>query len=390
MKVLHVIPSISFNRGGPSFAIRAMTRELVRQGVAVEIATTDDDGPQARMAVSLEKPSCENGVTIRYFRRETGFYTVSSPFARWLNKHARDYDVIHIHALFSYTSVIAGRIARRQKVPYIVRPLGVLNRWGMENRRKHLKALSFRFLDKPVAQNAALIHYTSEAEKRAAELSGISAPSIVLPLGLDLEEFAHLPPREEAWRKWLLLRERPVILFLSRIDPIKGLDLLLPAFLQVLAEYPNAILFIGGTGEENFVASLKARAQDLGIAEKIIWAGFVKGHDKLLALVAADVFVLPSYSENFGIAAAEALGAGLPVVISDQVGFAPDVVQTQAGKVTACDESEIAAALSELLGNEGERRVLGERGKQLAHEKYSIAANTRQLRSHYERIQQSI
>src|SRR5207302_2043641 len=102
----------------------------------------------------------------------------------WLSEKASNYDLIHVHAVFSYTSVCAGKIARRNGIPYIVRPLGVLNRWGMRNRRRLVKSLSFRLLEKPLLNNAAAIHYTSEQERIEAEELGVAAPSFVAPLGL--------------------------------------------------------------------------------------------------------------------------------------------------------------------------------------------------------------
>src|SRR5262249_40241299 len=144
-----------------------------------------------------------------------------------------DYDAIHIHALFSHTSVCAARIARQRKVPFIVRPLGVLNRWGMENRRPWLKQFSFRFIEKPLLRRAAVMHYTSEQERREAEAAGVTAPAFVCPLGLDLTPFQNLPSPDLFLKRWPSAANRNVVLFLSRLDQKKGLTLLLDAFAQI-------------------------------------------------------------------------------------------------------------------------------------------------------------
>lgn len=389
MKVLHVIPSVSPARGGPSFAIESMTRHLARLGLEVEIATTDDDGAMARLDVPLNQPVMRDGVMIRYFERQSRFYGYSRPLTHWLEQRVRDYDLVHIHALFSHTSTAAGLIARRRGVPYIVRPLGVLNRWGMQNRRRLLKSLSFRLLDKRVLDGASLVHYTSESEKEEAEAAGVTTQSIVLPLGIDTEQFENIPARDQARGalesqfKTSAFGERPVILFLSRLDPKKGLDLLLPAFALLLRQHPNALLLIAGEGEASFVSILKAQATSLGIADAVTWMGFVAGQKKLMALGAADVFVLPSYSENFGIAAAEAMACGLPCVLSDQVGFAPLAAQEGAAIVVRCEVEPLSAALQQMIASSELRQQAGAAGARLARQHFSNEAMAHSLVESY-------
>ena len=126
MKVLHVIPSLGPLRGGPSHALLALSRELGQQGVSVQICTTDDNGP-SRLAVPLGEPTSWQGVTTWFFPRQTRFYTYSWPMTRWLARSARQYDLIHIHALFSYASLPAAFAGARQGVPYVVCPEGTLS-----------------------------------------------------------------------------------------------------------------------------------------------------------------------------------------------------------------------------------------------------------------------
>ena len=163
MRVLHVIPSLSPSQGGPSFALPAMARALSMQGVEVDVVTTDDDGPGKCLAgVALGQAVIREGFRVFYFPKQTEFYKVSLPLRRWLRAHVREYDVVHVHTVFSFATLAAGRAAARARVPFIVRPLGVLNRWGMVNRRRWLKSLSFRMLDKPVLDKAAALHFTSK------------------------------------------------------------------------------------------------------------------------------------------------------------------------------------------------------------------------------------
>src|SRR5207302_1269525 len=167
---------------------------------------------------------------------------------------------------------------------------------------------------------------------------------------------------------------RAIVLFLSRIDEKKGLDLLLAAFQRIRASRPEALLVIAGEGPATLVLQLKTDAARLGIAADVLWTGFVEGAAKDALLADADLFVLPSYSENFGIAVAEAMAAGLPVVVSDQVAVHTDVTRAGAGVVVACDVSALAGAVEQLLSDPPTRTEMGRNGRAFVSEHYSPAA----------------
>ena len=232
IRVLHVIPSVGPLRGGPSVTMRLTARGLARAGCEVHVATTDDDGP-GRLEVPLGVPVLDEGVTYRHFRRQTRFYGFSWPLTRWLARHVRDYDLVHAHALFSYATLPAAYCARQAGVPYVIRPLGVLNRWGITQRRPWLKRLSFPIVERRILAGADRIHFTSEQERTEAAELGVSQRGVVIPLGIDLDQFEELPARGWLRARAPHLDGRPVALFLSRIDPKKGLDLLLRALAVV-------------------------------------------------------------------------------------------------------------------------------------------------------------
>jgi glycosyltransferase involved in cell wall biosynthesis len=373
-KILHVIPSVGPQRGGPSVLMRTLARALSQAGMEVHVATTDDNGP-GRLRVPLGVPQQEDGATFWYFPRQTRFYTFSWPLTRWLARHVREFDLVHIHALFSYAALPAALLARRAGVPYIVRPLGTLNRWGIENRRPWLKKLSFRLLESRILASAAGIHYTSEQELVEAGELGVSAHPIVIPNAVEL------PVGQASWP--VPSAGCRVILFLSRIDRKKGLDLLLEAFVRVRSRCPDALLVLAGTGDPTWVTALKSTADRLGIAADVIWAGFLSGDDKWAALTSADVFVLPSYSENFGIALVEALACGCPVVLSDQVGIHREITRAEAGLVTPCRVEELATAILNVLTDAALRRRMSENGVRLARQQFSLEAVSRQLAAAY-------
>lgn len=378
LKVLHVIPSVAPSRGGPSVIIRTMTRGLSEAGLEVHIATTDDNG-HGRLTVPHGVPLVQQGVTYWYFRRQTHFYQFSWPLSRWLSRHMESYDLAHIHALFSYASIPAAYAARRWTVPYIIRPLGTLNRWGMQNRRRRLKKLSFHLIERRILAGAAGIHYTSEQERLEASELGINGRSTIVPLGVELGPIEALPSRGWLRARAPHLAQHILMLFLSRLDRKKGLDLLLRSFALVRTRRSDVTLVVAGSGEPGFEASLRQEAAALGIADNVFWAGFLAGQEKVAALADADLFVLPSYSENFGVSVVEAMASGLPVVVSDRVGIHREVASTGAGIVVPCDVEALADATLTLIADSGLRHQLGQRGRCLAYERFSVQAMTAAL-----------
>lgn len=382
-KVLHVIPSIAAVHGGPSLMVQLMAQGLSGAGIEVHIATTNDDGTGLR-AEPCGQPVVRDGLTWWYFERQTRFYKYSRPLSRWLAEHVTDYQVIHIHALFSHASVAAAYWAQRRGVPYMVRPLGTLNRWGMDNRRPWFKMLSFHFIESRILRNASLVHFTSEQERTEAALLNVPMRSAIIPNPVPETSRQASPLNFRSVHPELAGRE--IILFLSRLDRKKGLDLLLPAFALVHRRFPSAALALAGSGDQELARELHAKATEFGITADVFWLGFLQGDDKIAALAAADVFVLPSWSENFGIAVVEAMAAGCPVVVSDQVAIHNDIAGANAGLVVPCRVEELAEALCRMLEDRPGRVAMGLKGKCLTQTHYSLAAVTTKLVAAYEGI----
>jgi glycosyltransferase involved in cell wall biosynthesis len=381
IRVLHVIPSVASFRGGPSQVIRMVTEGLSECGLSAAVLTTDDDGIR-RLPVPLGEPVREGRVTYWYFPRQTRFYNCSLPLSSWLWRHVNEFHLLHIHTVFSYVSTAAALIARAKAVPYVVRPLGVLNRWGFENRKPVLKRLSFAAIDKHILRHAAAIQYTSEQEQIEAERLCPAARAVVLPNPVRM-------PAESPARADYGTAPQPLILFMSRLDEKKGLDLLIQAFARVRLRFPECRLVVAGSGEESVAKSLRLLAEREQVADAIDWVGFVSGAAKQQLLARASVFALPSYSENFGVAVVEAMAAGLPVVISDQIGIHPAITQGGAGLVTPCSVEPLAGALLKMLADPAAARVMGEHGHRVALSQFSIPVVSQKLVSLYQSILQS-
>ncbi len=380
LRVLHVISSMSRLRGGPSVSMHNMLKALRRRGIVAEVVATNDDGRDARLDIPLDRFVDVDGERVRYFPRQTTKYEFSAPMLRWLRTHIRRYDIVHTHGLFGFAPLAAAWCARAASVPYIMRPAGVLDTWGLRNKSRLVKALSLRLIEGPLLCSAAAVHFTTPLEQaRAAELSLPIRP-IVLPTGVDMdasaEELLAQPPDAPA------LDGKRMILYLARIHPIKRVDVLLRAY-AALDERRSAALVIAGDGDAGLVGHLKQLAAELGLGNDVHWIGFANGELKRWLLSRAALLVLPSASENFGMAVVEAMNAARPVIVTTGCGLADFVDRHGAGLVTDGSVEALLAAMAELLGNERRRVTMGEAGRAAAQRELSLDAFGARLESLY-------
>jgi glycosyltransferase involved in cell wall biosynthesis len=355
-------------------------QSLMALGLEVETATTDDDGPGRHRALPLAQRFVEEGGCRWYFRKDFEFYFVSWSLLRWLRREVPRFDVVYIHSLFCFPSIIAAWTASRARIPYVVRPLGVLNRYGVARHHPWLKRLSLRFVEGPVLRRAAAVHFTSVAERDEAMELGIRLKPVVIPLGVGAE------PSGDAQRLFERdprLTSAVRILFLSRIDPKKNLEGLIQA-LALLHHWGQQVrLIVAGDGEREYVASLKKLAASEGVSDQLLWLGYVAGRDKADALAAAQIFALPSYSENFGIAVIEALHAGLPCVLGSAVGVADSVRSAGAGTVVETNAASIAGGILRYLESSKLRASAAKAALALAQREYSVSEMGARLQQLY-------
>ncbi|MGF1496311.1 MAG: hormogonium polysaccharide biosynthesis glycosyltransferase HpsP [Elainellaceae cyanobacterium] len=380
LRVLQIVPSVSLVYGGPSQMVLGLSKALAVQGVEVTILTTDANGDagQPPLAVPLNCPIAQDGYQIWYFRcAPFRRYKFSAGLLSWLFRHASEFDVAHIHALFSPVSSLAAAIARTRHLPYILRPLGTLDPLDLQKKRQ-AKQLYAALLERANLAGAAALHFTSAQEAQTSHRFGIPTQDWILPLGVEpILSLTHPPTHS--------LTHPPTLLFLSRIAPKKGLDLLVPA-LEKLAEEGLGFRFVlagSNPQEPEYERQVGDRLQSSLLASRTTITGFVTGEAKQSLLHRADLFVLPSYYENFGIAVAEAMAAGIPVVISDQVHIWPEVEQAEAGWVVPCEVGALTAGLRLALQNGDERRRRGQNARNLAQTRYSWGAIAQDLIAHY-------
>jgi glycosyltransferase involved in cell wall biosynthesis len=333
--------------------------------------------------VPLDRPVEVNGVSIHYFpTRWPHRFAFSPPMMRRLRQTIQEFDLVHIHSLYVYPTLIAAHYARQFRVPYLIRPHGTLHPY-LRRRRRFRKALYHAAIERRNLDHAAAIHYTSIQEMRAAESVHLGARGIVIPLGIAPVEFANLPPRGKFRERHPQLRHKRLVVFLGRLTRVKGLDLLIPAVASVIRQIDDVHLVIAGPDDEGYGAVLSGLLAQAGIDKHTTRVGMLHGQEKLELLVDTDVWVLPSRMENFGMAVVEAMACGLPVVISDQVDIHHEVRSANAGLIVACKVDEIAAALARLLRNPSLGSALGGAARQLVKSRFGWEAVTDQLLTTY-------
>lgn len=370
MRVLHVIAGLPARGGGPTAAVVGMVAQSRILGLEAEVATTDSN-IWGNLSVPLGEKVIEQDVPRYYFRSPMlRRYGYSPGLARWLRTHIRAYDLLHIHGVFAHPTISAAASAWKADVPYIIRPCGELDAWPLRKNRI-LKRYYLRLVGRRILNQAEAVHAASAAEKVGIERLGVKTNVVTVPLGVEIPSVMELSSHGQFRKQYPELEGKKLILFLSRIDNIKGMDLLLPALKRVTEKRKDVILVIAGSGNPSFERQVRRWVADLGLDRFVMFCGFLDGHRKQAALRDADLFVLPSYHENFGIAAVEAMAAGLPVVISDQVGIHQEVRECEAGLVTRCDAGEVAEALLNVLEDDSLRRRMGENGRRLVQEKFT-------------------
>ena len=378
MRVLHIIPSAAPVDGGPNVAVRAIARGLVRHGIDVTVATTNASGRRS-LDVPVDTPVIDDGVVFRYFARSVpGSWKFSWPMTRWLWANAGSYDVVHVHALFSYATIPGCRAAARAPVPYILRPLGTLSNWSLGHRRWK-KRPYYALLERPHLAGASAIHVTSEAEAEDVARLGYGERARVIPLGVDVGERpsrrAHADSGNEPLR----------LLFLSRLHEKKNVPLLLRA-LAATNSSRRIELTVAGDGDPGYRDRLAGLSDELGLRDVVSFTGHLDGVAKERAFAEADCFVLPSAHENFGLAVAEALAAGLPAIVTTNVALARDVHAVGAGLVTEPTETGLASALRWAAEHPAALLEMGDRAWQHAYRELSWETTCVRLAALYDEL----
>ncbi|HEY1995482.1 glycosyltransferase [Paraburkholderia sp.] len=328
MKILHLLSTLDPRAGGPTEGVRQSGLNMTALGHQIEVATVDD--PAAPWLRDFP-------LTVHALGPGKGFYGLTPRLVPWLQAHASCFDALIVNGLWQYHSYGTWKALRHLDVPYYVFPHGMLDPWFKQTYPlKHLKkCLYWPWAEYRVLRDATRVMFTTQEECRLARESFrlYRAREEVVAFGTNRPPADAAGLREAFYAAHPALRDKRLILFLGRIHPKKGCDLLLKAFAQARNLDPAAHLVMAGPDGSDWTPALKTLGAELGIAGRVTWTGMLQGDAKWGAFYASDAFVLPSHQENFGIAVAEALACGLPALISDKVNIWREVETDGAGLV---------------------------------------------------------
>jgi len=342
LKVLQICAAYkpAFIYGGPTMSVSMLSEQLVKAGFSTEVFATMANGKEELPVIPGERMMVD-GVAVTYFKRITKDHSHYSPaLFGALRNDVKNFSLVHIHAWWNLVSVFSCFIALRRKVPVLLSARGTLSPYSFQNKSIGVKWALHHLLGKQLLKKCH-IHATSQREAEAIQ-SLFQPKSVTI-----LPNFVKLQGEGVTIKTEL----SPVfkLLFFSRIEEKKGLDLLLNALPAVSIPYT---LTIAGNGDENYVNALKKIAEDNQLGANINWIGF-QNENKFELLQAHDLFVLPSYDENFGNAVIESLSVGTPVLISEQVGLADYVIENGLGWTCQTNSGSISDAINDIAKNQG-------------------------------------
>lgn len=366
MNIAFVLPYLADHFGGPVAVAKGTGKVLAGMGHEVSYWATGTDGDRRESASVAGTHLFDTDWPHAWYR--------SRGLKEGLSQAIPMAHILQVHSVWTYPSYAASHIARRNEIPYVIRPAGTLQPWAFGNGRlkRVKKAAYFRVVAKSLLSRSACVQAASVQEAEQVRRLGHMGPVTVIPNGVDIDALDE-GDAGEAEMYWPILKDRPVVAFMSRLSPEKGLDLLIPAWAEIIKipAYRDAVLVVAGPDFRGYQETAKAMIDEHRIGSRVLMPGMVQGTRKSALLRRADVFVLPSYSENFGIVVAEALACGTPVVTTTGTPW-EQLHAVDAGRWVPPAKEEIGRALRELLGmSESRRRQMGQRGAALIREQYT-------------------
>jgi glycosyltransferase involved in cell wall biosynthesis len=401
VKVLQVVLAFppAYSYGGPAAVTYGVSKALVERGHDITVFTTDIYDANSRLAFQ-HNPVFMDGIKVHHFRNLSNraahkSLPIAPTMAFALRKHIESFDLIHVNEYFSFQAALVHHYAIKKSIPYVIQPHGSLVRIIETQNSKRLlrnknqpKKLFDVLFGHSILKDASKIIATSRIESDHFRDAFADLPFnkvAYLPNVVDLSNYRDLPGRGQFREKLGIDDQVKIVLFLGRINAIKNIETLLAAFSKVKrAVNCPAKLVIAGP-DEGHLQALKSLAHQLEVENDVVFPGPLYEREKLEAYVDADVFVLPSHYESFGIVALEALACGTAVIVTNKCGVS-EWISGDVGYVVESNEEELYNALSEVLQNEQLSKKLGSNGEKLVEKEFGWDKDILTLEKLYEAV----
>jgi glycosyltransferase involved in cell wall biosynthesis len=381
MRILHITSSIDPRNGGVATALIGLAKAQHAVGISVAVAANwkrDTD-------MSGFKTLQQAGIPVELIGPASGPLNRHPQIVPVLSHLIDAADVVHIQAIWEEIQHQGARIARRKDKPYLISPHGMLDPWSLQQSRWK-KKLYMMWRQRRDLDSATALHFTTVPERDLTRPLALRPRAIIEPNGVDLKEFQSLPPAGKFRDLYPQLRSRRMVLFLSRLHHKKGLELLIPAIARCSEE---VALVIAGPGDESYRMQLEQLVTQHHLQERVIFTGMLEGEPRIAAFADADLFALSSYQENFGNVVVEALAAGTPVIISDQVNLHAEITAAQVGEVVPLDVEVLATVLQRWLDDDRLRHAAAERARPFVWSHYDWQQIAGRWVDHYTQLIQS-
>jgi glycosyltransferase involved in cell wall biosynthesis len=384
MRILIITPYISPTYGGTSKAVAEIVESLASLNVEVDLVTTNANGVTC-LEIPLNTWITKNGYRVCYFPSwHKNDLVFSHLLISWLFHHVADYDIVHTHTIFSPLMSFVHWICQIRKIPYLMTPHGMLDPWALAYKAWK-KKLYLNLFEKASLKSAKFIQVLATAEADCVNSLGLQQ-SVLVPNGIHCYDFQSLPNPNIFFNKFPQIRDKTLILFLGRIDPKKGLDLLASAFAKVHQKFPQTHLIVAGPDSIGFLPTVETYFQQAGCLDVVTFTGMLTGELKLAALAATSLYVAPSYSEGFSMSVLEGMASGLPCVITTGCNF-PEAKEV--AHVVEINADAIGNALIECLNNPQESKLMGLNARKFIFDNYTWQEVARKLLHLYSAIANS-
>ena len=383
LQIAYVFPPFLNVADGITHAAYQISSELVKRGHEVVVYTSDalDVHSNARIN-EVGSATTINGVSVYYFRSmlKWGTLIVTPSIIPLLQENLNRFDVIHVHSCISFQGFLTSLFAKKNKATYVLQAHGSVPR----SQQRTIKYFYDRLFSFHMLRSASRVIALSQTEAEQCRNIGIPDERIeIIPNGIDLSEYANLPPKGSFRKKFCIGHDEKIILYLGRIHKVKGIDILVEAFADVLEMLQGVKLVIIGP-DDGYLGEIERLIRVLKIKDNVLMLGPLYGTDKLEAYIDADVYVLPSRYETFPMSVLEAVACGTPVILTENCSV-KEYFRDKVGLVVDPDSENLSQALLEILLNKRKQNTFRASSKTVI-KRFNISETVSELEKVYEQI----